>query len=98
MVVVPNIGSLSSRVKFIMEKLGLRRKKVGSYYDTPHHMWYFSPGVMKKILPTYGFKVVSMRSGHQVRPNQSRLNRFFMRNVSERWLWKSTFLFIAEKI
>jgi 2-polyprenyl-3-methyl-5-hydroxy-6-metoxy-1,4-benzoquinol methylase len=97
-IVVPNIRSISSLVKLGLEKAGLRRKKVGSYYDTPHHMWYFSPATIRKTFPKYGFKVLAMRSGHQVRPGQSKWKRFIMRNLTERLLWKSTFVIIAQKV
>ena len=94
---VPNIGSLSSRFKFFLEKAGLRKKKVGSYYDTHHHLWYFTPRPLVQALENQGFKVVHCRSGHQVRPGQSHLKRFFMRHVTERFAWKSSFILIAVK-
>ncbi len=94
-IVIPNIGSLSSRFKFVLEKLGIRRKKVGSYYDTPHHLWYYTPQTLERLLKPYGFEILEMRSGHQARPRQSHLQRLLMRHVTERFLWKSTFLVVA---
>lgn len=95
--VLPNIRSLSSQVKFVLEKLHLRTKNVGAYYDTSHHLWYFTPGTLKRTLDTYGFDVLYMRSGHRVRPHQTRVRRFIMRNITERNLLHSTFLCIARK-
>ena len=94
---VPNIGSLSSRLKFFLEKTGLRKKKVGAYYDTNHHLWYFTPAPLIRVLSELGFEVVHLRSGHQVRPGQSHLKRLWMRNVTERLPWKSSFVLVAIK-
>lgn len=94
---VPNIHSLSSRTKFLLEKLHVRTRNIGAYYDTGHHLWYFTPGTLTRLLSGFGFDVRYMRSGHRVRPNQSRIARFFMWNVTERNLLHSTFLCIAQK-
>jgi 2-polyprenyl-3-methyl-5-hydroxy-6-metoxy-1,4-benzoquinol methylase len=94
---VPNIGSLSSRIKFFLEKTGLRKKRVGAYYDTHHHLWYFTPKTLGQALKSLGFDVVHLRSGNQVRPGQSHLKRLWMRHVTERFPWKSSFVLIAVK-
>jgi 2-polyprenyl-3-methyl-5-hydroxy-6-metoxy-1,4-benzoquinol methylase len=95
--VLPNIHSLSSRVKFFLEKLHLRTKNVGAYYDTSHHLWYFTPRTLTQMLSRFGFDVHYMRSGHRVRPHQTRIKRFIMRNITEKNLLHSTFLCIAQK-
>jgi len=97
LIAVPNIESVSSRLKFMMEKLGLRRARRGAYYDTPHHLWYFSPRPLEAFLARMGFKVLLERSGHQARAKQASWKRFVMRNVTERPVWKSTFLVLAQK-
>lgn len=97
-VVLPNIHSLSSRLKFWLEKRGLRRRRVGAYYDTSHHLWYYTPQTLTRLLADSGFEVLHMRSGHQARARQSRLKRAFMRNFSERITWKATMLVVARKI
>ncbi|HEY5038873.1 MAG TPA: class I SAM-dependent methyltransferase [bacterium] len=94
---LPNIGSLSSRFKFLLEKTGLRKKRVGAYYDTNHHLWYFTPKALTKLLKAQGFKVLHLRSGHQVRPGQSKFKRLWMRNFTERLAWKSSLVLIAQK-
>jgi SAM-dependent methyltransferase len=96
-IVLPNIHSLSSLGKFYLEKLKIKCRRVGAYYDTSHHLWYYTPRSLKNLLSRFGFEVLYMRSGHQVRPNQSHLKRTWRRNVTERFLWKSTFLVIARK-
>ncbi len=94
-IVLPNINSISSRVKFFLEKTHMRTKNIGAYYDTSHHLWYFSPATLRRTLS--GFDVLYMRSGHRVRPRQTGIRRFIMRNITERNLLHSTFLCVAQK-
>ncbi len=96
-IVLPNVRSISSTGKFYLEKLKIRRRRVGAYYDTSHHLWYYTPFTLKRMLSRFGFEVVHMRSGHQARPNQSAFVRAFRRNITERFIWKSTFLVIARR-
>lgn len=56
---LPNIGSLANRTKTWLGKLGLKRERRGSHYATKHHLFYFSPAVLRRVLPErYGFEVV----------------------------------------
>jgi SAM-dependent methyltransferase len=49
---VPNIGSLSHRLKTLRDRLGLRSAdRVGRHYDTWHHLHYYRPGVFRRVLP-----------------------------------------------
>lgn len=95
--VLPNIHSLSSLMKFLLERLHLRTRNVGAYYDTSHHLWYFTPTTLRRLLLRSGFEILYTRSGHRVRPGQTRFRRFIMRNITERNLWHSTFLCVARK-
>jgi len=97
-IAVPNIDSLSNRVKFKLEALGIRRKRRGVYYASDHHLTYFTPDVLETALKTYGFKTVYVRNCHAVRPGQSPFKRWFSRNFSDYWFYKSAFLIIAKKI
>ena len=97
-IAIPNIKSLSSILKFKLEKLGIKKKNIAKYYDTSHHLFYFDPKSLSKILSKQGYKILHLRSGHKVSPNQSMLKRYFHRNVMERIPWKSTFLIIAKKL
>jgi len=93
----PNIHSLSSRAKLLLEKSRVRTRNVGAYYDTGHHLWYFTPQTLKRMLSRFGFEVRSMRSAHRIRPNQSGFKRFVMWNITERNLLHSAFLCVAQK-
>ena len=48
-IVLPNIKSLSSIIKFRLEILGFRQKDIGKYYDTSHHLFYYEPKTLKKF-------------------------------------------------
>ncbi|RPI15528.1 MAG: class I SAM-dependent methyltransferase [Ignavibacteriae bacterium] len=94
---LPNINSRSAVFKRTLEKMGIRKKNTGAYYDTGHHMFYFTPGSLRILLEHNGYEVLTTKSGHAARPNQTALKRSFMRNISDRLLWKSTFLMICRK-
>ncbi|MFH0919492.1 MAG: class I SAM-dependent methyltransferase [Fibrobacterota bacterium] len=94
---LPNIRSRSAVVKRLLEHVGLKRKRCGACYDTGHHLFYFSPAVLRGFLGANGFFVLHMQSGHAARPGQSRLTRWWARTVTDRFLWKSTFLVFARK-
>ena len=97
-IAVPNIKSMSSRFKNLMERLGIRKKNLGKYYDTSHHVLYFEPRTLAALLARHGFKVVEQRNCLAVRPGQPNWKRFVMKNLTNRLFAKSTFLFIAQKI
>lgn len=95
-VAVPNIKSLSNRFKYFIEKTGLKKNRIGKYYDTSHHLSYFEPKTLKSFLGLHGFEVVYTRNCHSCKPNQSRLKRFIMRNFTDHLFSKSAFLVIAK--
>ena len=97
-VAVPNIKSLANRFKFYLEKVGIRKKNIGKYYDTSHHIIYFEPKTLTGLLERNGFKVVYQRNGHSTRPRQTDIIRFMMRNLTDYLFSKSTFLVIAKKV
>jgi 2-polyprenyl-3-methyl-5-hydroxy-6-metoxy-1,4-benzoquinol methylase len=95
--VQPNICSRSAIFKFTLEKLGLKKKNIGAYYDTSHHLFFYTPKTLKKMVERFGFNVVFTKSGHPARPKQSAFKRWWLRNFSDRLLWKSTFMAVCVK-
>ena len=89
---------MSSRFKKSMERTGIRKKNLGKYYDTSHHVLYFEPATLAALLAKHGFRVVERANCLAVRPGQSAGKRFLMKNVTNRLFAKSTFLFIAQKV
>ena len=95
----PNIGSLSSRLKTVAGKLGLKKRR-GRHYDAWHHVFYYSPGVLKDILEQYyRYRVVYVGNGfgHKARRfseqrirREIRWNRFTPR-------WKDVFILMATR-
>jgi 2-polyprenyl-3-methyl-5-hydroxy-6-metoxy-1,4-benzoquinol methylase len=96
-IATPNIWSLSNRLKYFYERAGLRRSDIGKYFDTSHHLNYFTPKTMKRLLVREDFAIKAIRNGHKVRPGQSGVTRFFMRHITERFIPRSTFYLIAQK-
>lgn len=97
-VAVPNIKSLSNRIKYFLERKRVKKRNIGKYYDTNHHVLYFDPVTLTFLLERHGFNVVYKRNGHKTRHSQSKIKRFFMRNITDHLFAKSTFLVIAKKI
>lgn len=93
----PNITSLSSAAKALQERLGLRRRSRGRYYDTQHHLFYYSPGVLRRILQRYfDFQVLWVHGDPLIRKKQHP-NRLLVA-LSRRWPWlDSTFQLLAVK-
>jgi 2-polyprenyl-3-methyl-5-hydroxy-6-metoxy-1,4-benzoquinol methylase len=97
-VALPNIDGLSSTIKFSLEKMGLRKKGIGSYYDADHHLFYFSPQSLGRFLDGQGFKTVATQSAPKVRTGDSPVLRTLRRRTTDKLLFRSSFLVIAEKI
>lgn len=58
---LPNIGSLANRSKTLMGKLGLRPRVRGKHYATKHHVFYYEPKVMRRLLgERFGFQVLTV--------------------------------------
>ena len=92
---VPNIRSLSSNLKLGLEKIGMRQHRIGAYYDTHHHLWYYSPASLRFVAKRFGFKVLHMRSCRKFRSSPWKEG---LQRVSERFLWHSSILAIFQKI
>lgn len=97
-VAVPNIDSLSSRLKFRLEKLGVRRKNVGRYYDSDHHVFYYSPASMRHLLQQCGFEVIMSMNGNKAHIGDSALAQFFSYTLMNYLYSSAAFFMIARKV
>lgn len=58
---LPNVGSLANRIKTLLGKLGLRARSRGKHYATKHHVFFYEPAVMRRLLTErFGFDVVAV--------------------------------------
>ena len=97
-VAVPNIQSAASRLKFRLEKMGLRRKRVGRYYDSDHHVFYYSPGSMRGLLEHCGFEVLTTMNGNKSHISTSPVAQFFSYTLTNYLYASAAFFMIARKI
>lgn len=41
----------------MLEKLKLRKKNLGKYYNSDHHVFYYNPSSLAKLLKLNGYEV-----------------------------------------
>ena len=58
---VPNLASLSSRLKNTQSRLGLK-KSPWKHYSTDHHFWFFTPATLKRTLESAGLALIELRA------------------------------------
>ena len=97
-ITVPNIHATSTKLKYFLEKIKLRRKKIGKYYDSDHHIFYFTPKSLKNILEKNGFEVTYTRNCVKPKVDRSKLWLFISNNILERFYSTSTFMMVAKKV
>ncbi|HMF57525.1 MAG TPA: class I SAM-dependent methyltransferase [Pyrinomonadaceae bacterium] len=54
---VPNIAGLSPRLKSVQSRFHLKRKR-WRHYAALHHLWFFSPDTLKKLVERAGLRTV----------------------------------------
>ena len=96
-IAVPNIGSFSNRSKMWLEGAKIRRNKIGKYYDTFHHLLYFTPPTMRRLLEKHGFEVLAGRNCHKSKENEPNALRWLKHQSVERFFPSSAFFFVARK-
>ncbi len=96
-VAVPNISSASNRMKYFLEKIKVRKKRVGAYYDTSHHLFYYNRDSLTRLLDQMGFDVVYHRNCHKTYPGQSSWKRFIAHTITDHLFSNSAFFVVARK-
>lgn len=97
-VAVPNIESVASRLKFRLEKAGLRRRRIGRYYDSDHHVFYYSPRTMRGLLERCGFEVLMTMNGNKSHISASPIAQFFSYTLTNYLYASAAFFMIARKV
>ena len=95
---VPNISAWGSKVKFVLEKLGLKKSRVGKYYDSEHHIFYYNPVSLKRVLEMSGFRLVYKSNASKPKPYQNAIIKFFRQKIKEKLSAGAAFFVIAQKI
>lgn len=95
---VPNIHATSARIKFFLEKIGLRRKNVGKYYDTDHHVFYYTPASLSNLMRQSGFEILMVMNGNKSHVSDSRIIQFFTYDLMNYIYSNSGFFIIARKL
>jgi 2-polyprenyl-3-methyl-5-hydroxy-6-metoxy-1,4-benzoquinol methylase len=67
---VPNIAGLSSRLKNLQSRLHLKRKR-WRHYAALHHLWFFSPQTLHKIVERAGLNVAYWETPVLKKSNQT---------------------------
>ena len=95
----PNISSIASNWKSFLGKLGLK-KQPGKHYDTWHHVLYFSPNSLSKVLMEYfNFQIKEIKNDIFISPTLSNYRRLFLQIMTKvSFIWRTTFFIIAQKI
>lgn len=98
-IAAPNLESFSSRFKLWQERMGLRKKKIGDYYDTDHHLWYYGPHSIRYLLDKYGYEILHIRADRGARRLKTRGRRIkkWLLGFLEPFFMGSTFMVIARK-
>lgn len=96
-VAVPNINSFSARAKFLLEKVGVRRKNIGKYYDSEHHVFYYSPESLQALLEKCGFEALLSMNAVKSTVGRSKITEFLACDLPNRLYSNGAFFTIARK-
>lgn len=88
---MPNLGSLSNRLKTLADRLHLRGRR-GRHYNTRHHLTFFRPQVLVPHLQQRGLEVLCVRGS--LKPQQNPVVGLLNRMGA---LLDSSFLVIARR-
>lgn len=96
-IALPNIQSRSGLFKFLLEKLKIKRRNVAAYYDTSHHLWYYTPFTIRKFLEKNGFKIIRIYSGDKINLKRGKFVNYLAEKIFSKIFWHSSMGVIARK-
>ncbi|MDP6581862.1 MAG: class I SAM-dependent methyltransferase [Vicinamibacterales bacterium] len=67
---VPNVAGLSLRLKSWQSRLGLKSKR-WRHYAALHHLWFFTPATLQRLVEAAGFEVILVETPVMDRPDRS---------------------------
>ena len=95
---VPDIGSTSARIKYFFEKIGLRRKNIGKYYDSDHHVFFYTAKSMQNLVERCGFKVELVENAMKSHVSKNPIIRFLTHTLPGYFYTSSGFIMMARKL
>jgi len=96
-IALPNIQSRSGLFKFGLEKLKIKRKNVAAYYDTGHHLWYYTPFTIRRFLEMNGFEIIRIYSGDKINLRRGKFVNCIAEKIFSKIFWHSSMGIIARK-
>jgi SAM-dependent methyltransferase len=96
-IALPNIQSRSGLFKFGLEKLKIKRRNVAAYYDTDHHLWYYTPFTIRKFLEMSGFEIIRIYSGENINLKRGKFVNHLAEKFFSKIFWHSSMGVIARK-
>ncbi len=96
-IALPNILSRSAIFKLALEKLKIKKKNIAAYYDTDHHLWYYSPFTLRKFLEKNGFKILRIYSGDKINIHRPEIINYVDEKILSKIFWHSSMGVIAAK-
>ena len=94
---LPNIQSRSALLKLFLEKVKIRRRNIAAYYDTGHHLWYYTPKTIRYALQNNGFDVKIIYSGRSSSFKLSRVRQTVSEKILAKLIWTSNMIVLAVK-
>lgn len=95
---VPNIESLASSGKYVLGRLGLSRRR-GRFYDTFHHLFYYAPSTLPRLLEQrFGFRVLTVLGDPKPRSQPTVATRLWDRTMRHAPRLDSTFVVLARPV
>jgi len=85
---VPNLGGVSPRLKSWQSRLGLKRNR-WRHYAALHHLWYFTPATLARLVARAGFAVHRWETPMPVRAGRPAWLTALYRGLLERPRWGS---------
>jgi SAM-dependent methyltransferase len=97
LIAVPNIDSLSSSLKTLLGRTGLKRRR-GKHYDSWHHLFYYSPATLPALLERhYDFRVLLVQGDPKPKPRPTIVTRVHDWAARRMPALDSTFVLLAQR-
>ncbi len=82
---VPNLASLSSHLKNLQSRLGLKRQP-WKHYSVEHHFWFFTPATLRKTFAGAGLEIVRLSTPAR-QWDAPTASRRLSHRVQQKWGW-----------